>query len=540
MTLKDKNIFNEKSIMRDTLISKFAVQNSIDSEIFKSLFLLISSNLRKHFSLLIQWLNQEYSNELLKQNMIGSNKQQDSMEIEHQINGRYEKIVNLFLNVFKDKLEPNDNLFSNFLVEIPKITDECNLFIDEYLKDSLRISSGLNALKDLILERETSRDFCLKKFMNLTISEDENIQLSSIGLIQTSLFDLEVVSKDIEVFAIEKLNLFLDENSTWNSDSIRSNILLFFSLCEKKTELIDQFITVFIKLDSEKKISEEPMKSLISEFQKLIQNLGTNSVYLLNFLKNFDSNAERIALIIVQTLVESIKSGSSPSPDFISTVKSIFFDRKKKNAKFLLHILPLLTTDEIISSLKEIIKLPKEIVKEAFDRILMIHGSTQILSPAQLLIALHEIDANESKSLRTKIIDSINICFENEIICQKSVLSIVIQNLSELNPIPLLAMATIIKSLQKCEDLSNVVVNVMKRLAQKKVYQYPVVYQGFIKCIQMKELPIDVYESLTLLPTSEIISLLKANSTIKSTFSQYVTNKKINIKNKELKELIKQ
>eukprot|EP01080_Neovahlkampfia_damariscottae_P000598 gene598-8103_t len=535
MVLQDKQLFNQQSILRDSLISRFVVQHSMNSQIFKDLFLFISLNLRKHFSLLIQWLNQEYSTELLNENMIGSNKV-DKMDVEND--GRYEKIVDSFLKVFKDKLEPNDPLFSRFLVEIPKVTINCYDYIDEYLKDSTRISSGLNSLKELIVERETSRDYCLKRMLESSMSSDENVQLTSIALIQNELFNMDSISEEILSFTVEKLKLFLDQSLTWDSDSARSNILLFFSLCERKTDLIDKFVEVFVKLDEEKKITEEPMKTIITEFQKLVQILGTESSYLLNFLKTFDSNAEKISLIIVQTLVESIKSGSSPSPDFISTVKSIFFDRKKRNAKFLLHLLPLLTTEEIKEALQEIIKLPKEIVKEAFDRILMLGGVSQILSPSQLLIALHEIDANESKTLRTKIMDSINICFENDLICQKNVLSMVIQNLAELNPIPLLAMSTIIKSLQKCEDLSNIVVTVLKRLAQKKVFQSPVVYQGFIKCIQMKELPLDVYESLTLLPTSELIALLKSNSTIKSNFSSYVSNKKINIKNKELKELI--
>jgi symplekin len=491
------------------------------SSIFRDLFTFIASDIGKHYALMIQWLNQEYSTELLKQ-----------MEVD-----RYEKIINALLLLFKDKLEPNDDLISRFLVDIPKITDSCYEFIFEYIKDISRISCCLNALKDLIVHRETSRDLCLKKLLEFSVHVDETIQLSSISLIQNYLFELNHLQTPIELFVLERLNSFSSKNIDWNADLVRSNISLFFSLCPKKTELIDKFIAVFINLSG--KMDEEPMNTLVIEFQKLIQILGTDSIYLLNFLKTFNDNAETVALIIVQTLVESIKSGTSPSPDFVSTVKSIFFERNKRNAKFLLHLLPLLTKEEIKDGLKDIVKLPEEIVQEAFERILMLRGSSQILSPAQLLIALHEIDATESKNLRSKIIKSIDICFKNELVVQKGVLSIVIQNLSELVPIPLLTMATIIKSLQKCPVLAPVVIGVLKRLALKKVYQDPIVYQGFIKCIQMKELStVDAFEPLLSLPKNELVSLLRENSTIQHGLSKYVNQKNISIKDKELKDLL--
>jgi symplekin len=531
MTLRDKELFLKKSMLRDVLVSKFVSQHSMASSIFRDLFTFIASDVGKHYGLMIQWLNQEYSTELLKQNILDSD---TSMEVD-----RYEKIINAFLLLFKEKLEPNDDLISRFLVDIPKITESCYQFIFEYIKDISRISCCLNALKDLIVHRETSRDLCLKKLLEFSVHTDETIQMSSISLIQNYLFEMKNLQAPIEWFILERLNSFSDSKNPvdWNADLVRSNISLFFSLCPKKTELIDKFIAVFVKLSG--KMDEEPMNTLLVEFQKLIQILGTESIYLLNFLKTFDNNAETVALIIVQTLVESIKSGTSPSPDFVSTVKSIFFERNKRNAKFLLHLLPLLTKEEIRDGLKDIVKLPEDIVEEAFDRILMLRGSSQILSPAQLLIALHEIDATESKNLRSKIIKSIDICFKNEAVVQKGVLSIVIQNLSELVPIPLLTMATIIKSLQKCPVLAPVVIGVLKRLALKKVYQDPIVYQGFIKCIQMKELStVDAFEPLLSLPKNELVSLLKENSTIQHGLSKYVNQKNISIKDKELKDLL--
>nr|XP_025043185.1 symplekin [Pelodiscus sinensis] len=66
----------------------------------------------------------------------------------------------------------------------------------------------------------------------------------------------------------------------------------------------------------------------------------------------------------------------------------------------------------------------------------------------------------------------------------RSGLAVVMQQLMEQSPLPMLLMRTVIQSLTMYPRLGGFVMNVLSRLIMKQVWKYPKVWEGFIKCCQ--------------------------------------------------------
>uniref|UniRef100_G3ULZ0 Symplekin scaffold protein n=1 Tax=Loxodonta africana TaxID=9785 RepID=G3ULZ0_LOXAF len=64
------------------------------------------------------------------------------------------------------------------------------------------------------------------------------------------------------------------------------------------------------------------------------------------------------------------------------------------------------------------------------------------------------------------------------------VLAVVMQQLMEQSPLPMLLMRTVIQSLTMYPRLGGFVMNILSRLIMKQVWKYPKVWEGFIKCCQ--------------------------------------------------------
>ncbi|XP_041035372.1 symplekin isoform X2 [Carcharodon carcharias] len=147
-----------------------------------------------------------------------------------------------------------------------------------------------------------------------------------------------------------------------------------------------------------------------------------------------------------------------------------------------------LWSKEVIQALPKLIKLNPIVVKEVFNRLLgTTHGegvsaAISPLTPGDLLIALHNIDS--TKCDMKSIIKATNLCFAERNVYTSEVLAVVMQQLMEQSPLPMLLMRTVIQSLTMYPRLGGFVMNILSRLIMKQVWKYPKVWEGFIKCCQ--------------------------------------------------------
>jgi len=143
-----------------------------------------------------------------------------------------------------------------------------------------------------------------------------------------------------------------------------------------------------------------------------------------------------------------------------------------------------------------------------FNRLLGVtsNGVSGAMSPAELMIALHNIDP--AKCDTKTIIKAMGICFQEKTYYTMEVLTIVLQQLMEQKEIPLLLMRTVIQTVALYPHLVGFTMNILQRLIVKQVWRQKMLWDGFIKCCQRTK-P-QSYTVLLQLPPPQLSLLLEA------------------------------
>lgn len=115
---------------------------------------------------------------------------------------------------------------------------------------------------------------------------------------------------------------------------------------------------------------------------------------------------------------------------------------------------------------------------------------------------------------------AIKLCFEEKTIFTSEVLAVVMQMLIEQNTLPTLLMRTVIQALNHHPKLNMFVMNILKRLILKQVWNQEKVWQGFIKCCQ-QTMP-QSFNVLLLLPVPQLESVFTYCPEIKPALAKYI------------------
>ncbi len=143
------------------------------------------------------------------------------------------------------------------------------------------------------------------------------------------------------------------------------------------------------------------------------------------------------------------------------------------------------------------------------------------ITPAELLIALHQIDPNAC-DLKT-IIQATSLCFAEKKIYTEEVLATVMQQLIDVTPIPTLYMRTVIQSVTMYPKLTSFVVIMMQRLIGKQIWKYNKVWEGFIKCCQRIKTNAQISQPLLLqLPAIQLKEVLTTAPDLKEYLFKYI------------------
>ena len=108
------------------------------------------------------------------------------------------------------------------------------------------------------------------------------------------------------------------------------------------------------------------------------------------------------------------------------------------------------------------------------------------LTAADLLVSLHDIDL-EKNAMKT-VIMATGYCFEKPNVFTHEVLALVLQQLVERDPLPILIMRTVMQSLSMFPTLLGYVITILNRLVQKKVWLADKrVWDGFVRTCDKTE-----------------------------------------------------
>ncbi|RWS16735.1 symplekin-like protein [Dinothrombium tinctorium] len=428
----------------------------------------------------------------------------------------------------KAEIKDRDHFLPKLFLESPLVTDDAVELLRHFMvSDHLYPKAGtmgLNILKSLIEKKKGLRLKLLNLLLRLSIILDKpDIRAQAIRIIKYlhEIYGSDLM-KPIETFTLDLLrkllepnpptDIFQSSNTTWNEENIKICLLPYLSLLPTNHKLIHDLAEVYVTTSADIK------RVILRVLDTPVKGMGMNSPELLLLVENCPKGAETLVTRVIHVLTDK----QPPSAELVARVRDLYHKRVP-DVRFLIPVLNGLTKKEVIAALSKLIKLNPVVVKEVFNRLLGTHvesGSMyqSPLTPAELLIALHNIDP--SKCDMKTIIKATSLCFAEKNIYTAEVLAVVMQLLMDQNPLPTLLMRTVIQSLSLYPRLIGFVMNILQRLILKQVWKQKKVWEGFIKCCQ-KTKP-QSFQVLLQLPAAQLQAVFAASPDFKPALQQHV------------------
>uniref|UniRef100_U3FB21 Symplekin n=1 Tax=Micrurus fulvius TaxID=8637 RepID=U3FB21_MICFL len=436
----------------------------------------ILDDIRNRLDLAFAWLYQEY-NAYLSQYPTGS------------LNNYDECLIGL-LSGLQEKPDQKDGIFTKVVLEAPLITESALEVIRKYCEDESRTYLGMSTLRDLIFKRPSRQFEYLHVLLDLSSHEKDKVRQQALLFIKR-MYEKDHLREYVEKFALNYLQLLVHPNppsvlfgadkdtevaAPWTEETIKHCLYLYLALLPQNHKLIHELASVYTEAIADIK------RTILRVIEQPIRGMGMNSQELLKLVKNCPKGAETLVTRCLHSLTDKVP----PSPELVKRVRDLY-NKRLPDVRFLIPVLNGLEKKEVIQALPKLIKLNPIVVKEVFNRLLGTqHGegnsTVSPLNPGELLIALHNIDS--TKCDMKSIIKATNLCFAEHNVYTSEVLAVVMQQLMEQNPLPMLLMRTVIQSLTMYPRLGGFVMNILSRLIMKQVWKYPKVWEGFIKCCQ--------------------------------------------------------
>lgn len=450
----------------------------------------------------------------------------------------YEKFLLTVAEALRDSFPPSDKSLSKLLGESPYLPKSVLKILENMCSpgngdkgekelhslNADRVTQGLSTVWSLILLRPPVRDSCLQIALQSAVHHLEEVRMKAIRLVANKLYPLSSISPQIEDFAKEKLfsamsgdaseatdaegsiadsqkgpdiekvpneqsslsgstkDVSSDNRQSCTSESVSPDSVseaqrcmsLYFALCTKKHSLFRQIFVIY------RSTSKAVKQAVQRQIPILVRTMGSSSD-LLEIISDPPNGSENLLMQVLHTLTD----GTIPSKDLICTVKRLH-DSKLKDAEILIPILPFLSNDEVMPIFPHIVNLPSEKFQAALGRILQ--GSSQsgpVLTPAEVLIAIHGIDPEKDGIPLKKVTDACNACFEQRQTFTQEVLARVLNQLVEQIPPPLLFMRTVLQAIGAFPTLVDFIMGILSRLVTKQIWKYPKLWVGFLKCVQL-------------------------------------------------------
>ncbi|KAK3019013.1 hypothetical protein RJ639_003621 [Escallonia herrerae] len=448
----------------------------------------------------------------------------------------YEMFLLAVAETLRDSFPASDKSLSRLLGEVPYLPKsvlkllEClccpgNSDKDEKeMQNGDRVTQGLSAVWSLILLRPPTRDVCLGIALQSAVYHLEEVRMKAIRLVANKLYPLSSISQQIEDFAKKMLlsvpmvdqnvegrdangsNSELEKDPNLgkppnerpsvsaitkdiSSDTGQSCISESTSLSSVTERSMLTYSNLMVCTDAQKHslfrevlliyngMSKTAKQAVHWQIPILVRTIGSSS-QLLEIISDPPTGSGDLLMQVLQTLTD----GTIPSPELIFTIRKLY-DTKVKDAEILIPVLPFLQKDEALQIFPHFVNLPLDKFQAALAR--AVQGSSQsgpVLTPAEVLIAIHGIDPDRDGIFLKKITDACNACFEQRQIFTQQVLAKVLNQLVEHIPLPLLFMRTVLQAIGAFPSLVDFIMEILSRLVNKQIWKHPKLWVGFLKC----------------------------------------------------------
>ncbi|CAA2983276.1 symplekin isoform X1 [Olea europaea subsp. europaea] len=486
---------------------------------------------------------------------------------------------NFLLGVAKSLLDAfpaTDKSFSRLLGEAPYLPESVLRLLDDLCsgsysgvdgRDGDRVTQGLGIIWSLIFGRPLNRQACLDIALKCAVHSLDDVRARAIRLVANKLYAMSNVAERIEQFSTNKFLLAVEqhasetglsqsvsykqrigqvgsqetsvsgsqisdpgisENDTIKvaeddstSDSAISFsqsqqlLSLFFALCAKKPSLLQ------LVFDNYARAPKAVKQAVHRHTPVLIRALGSSYSELLQIISDPPQGSE---LLLTQVL-HLLSEGKTPPPDLVATVKRLY-DTKLKDASILIPILSSFSRDEVLPIFPSLVNLPLDKFQTALAHILQ--GSAHsgpALTPAEVLVAIHDIIPERDGLPLKKITDACSACFEQRTVFTQQVLAKALNQMVDQTPLPLLFMRTVIQAIDAFPTLVDFVMEILSKLVNKQVWRMPKLWVGFLKCISQTQ-P-HSFSVLLQLPSPQLESALNKYSNLRGPLSAFVNQSSV-------------
>ncbi|KAJ0234958.1 Uncharacterized protein HA466_0270600 [Hirschfeldia incana] len=461
----------------------------------------------------------------------------------------YESFLVAVAEALRDSFPPSDKSLSKLLGDSPFLPKSVLKLLESFccpesgdkvekdLPSGDRVTQGLSAVWSLILTRPGIRNDCLKIALQSAVHHLEEIRMKAIRLVANKLYSLSFITQQIEEFAKDKLFSVVScissergDAETLSNDCAKPGsgagmdssleatsvteaqrcLSLYFALCTKKHALFVHVFSIY-------KDASDPVKQAIHrQIPILVRTMGSSSE-LLKIIADPPSGSENLLMQVLQTLTE----GAKPSSELIHTIRKLF-DTRIKDVEIIFPILPFMPRDDVLRVFPHMVNLPMEKFQVALSRVLQ--GSSQsgpVLTPSEVLIAIHSIDPARDGIPLKQVTDACNTCFAQRQTFTQQVLASVLNQLVQQIPLPMLFMRTVLQAIGAFPALSDFILEILSRLVSKQIWKYPKLWVGFLKCAQSTQ-P-QSYKVLLQLPPTQLGNALTKISALRAPLAAHAS-----------------
>ena len=475
-------------------------------------------------------------------------------------------------------LDGKDRSMMNFLNRLPHIPDSIIDTLEVLCLDKAKMRIGFGMLRELAIQRVPLRDKICSILLRLTRNEEKAIRSAAIitvrnwvrggagsGGVSEAGVRLEETVLDSardglrrltvrneapqeeapqEISAPVKVEIDDDEEDskaevgqveaappsalddpnkevTETNDVIRL-VELPFALCVRVSSMLDEIFEAYTKM------SPDVQQSVKKIIVPLIQTLGPNNAKLLSLIRRHPSGSESLAVAVFTVMTEKQKSKK-----VVELVKEMAEEKSDIDPRFLIPILPDLVKSEIIKYLPRVVTIlqsekpeDRATIKAVFTSIVTMPDqgfgsistnlprvrSSELLKPVDLMTLLHH--SEREIGLKTTA-EAIRICFGMTDIFRSEVLGAVLNLILEEPNLPVLFMRTAIMAVRTYKLLSSYISTVfLSRLISKKVWQQPLLWDGFVLCA--KQTAPASFGSLLQLPREQLRDVITKQPDLRS------------------------
>lgn len=368
-------VISGMGLKRKKIITVFA--STFNSAVGDIISDYIQEDIVKRIDLAFMWIFEEYS-------LIQGFSRFTYVKSEHKHDYAYNQ---LFIGVVTKILQrgssfrERESLIKRLYLEAPLITDEILNLLLKVSEDDDLVECAVLLLKDLLIRRPPKEAALLTMLLKFSLHGKVKAREAAIENI-LSIYSLhKILIEDIEEFSVKMLEFLknetppsnlvkilsmenrddFDDASSWNENLVKLCMNLYITLLPLNGSLIAHLSKVYVATPQDSK------RFVLRNIEAPLKKMTMESRDLLNVIDTCEKGAETLITKIIYVLSENV----TPTTEFVEKVRNLYHT-KISDVRILMPIVNFLSKKEIIGALPRLLKLNPQLLKDAFNRLLIV------------------------------------------------------------------------------------------------------------------------------------------------------------------------